>query len=65
MRRIALLVICIVIVIGTVSAKVIATATLRVTLTVPAPPITAETEEGDYGEYAVEKTDSCVYVTAK
>lgn len=53
------------IVLGAVSAKVVATATLRMTLTVPEAPVTTETEEGDYGEYAVDKTDGYVYVTAK
>ena len=34
-------------------------------LTVPEPPITAETPEGDNGRYKVEKTDDIIYVIAK
>ena len=50
---------------STLSAKVIDTVTLHITLTVPEPPITAETPEGDNGRYEVEKADDTIYVTAK
>ena len=50
---------------STLSAKVIDTVTLHITLTVPEPLITAETPEGDNGRYEVEKTDNTIYVTVK
>ena len=50
---------------STLSAEVIDTVTLHITLTVPEPPITAETPEGDNGRYKVEKTDDIIYVIAK
>lgn len=50
---------------SSISAEVIDTVTLHITLTVPEPPITAETPEGDNGRYEVEKTDDTIYVTVK
>ncbi len=45
--------------------KVIATATLHITLFVPPSPITADTEPGEYGEYTVEKDADVLYIAAK
>lgn len=50
---------------SSLSAEIIDTVTLHITLTVPEPPITTETTEGDNGRYEVEKTDDTIYVTAK
>lgn len=50
---------------SSISAEVIDTVTLHITLTVPEPPITAETPEGDKGRYEVEKTDDTIFVTVK
>ncbi len=46
------------------SEKVIASATLTITLRVPERPVTPETEEGLYDGYKVEKTADTVFVTA-
>ena len=46
------------------SQKVLGTATLTITLCVPAPPVTSETEAGEYSGYEVAKTADTVYVTA-
>ena len=45
--------------------KVIATATLHITLFVQPSPITADTEPGEYGEYTVEKDADVLYIAAK
>ena len=50
---------------STLSAEVIDTVTLHITLTVPERPITAETPEGDNGRYEIEKSDDTIYVIAK
>lgn len=44
--------------------KVIDTATLTITLTVLAPPITEETPVGDYTGYEVAKSSDTIFVTA-
>ena len=46
------------------SQKVIASATLTITLRVPEPPVTEETAAGEYNGYNVAKTSDTVFVTA-
>lgn len=65
MQKLILVLLVIIALSSSLSAEVIATATLHITLTVPEPPITAMTPEGDNGRYEVEKTDDTVYVTVK
>ncbi len=44
--------------------KVIATATLRVTLRIPEAPITENTAEGEHDGYMLAKTSDTIYITA-
>ena len=65
MQKLILVLLVITAMSSTLSAEVIDTVTLHITLTVPERPITAETPEGDNGRYEIEKSDDTIYVIAK
>ena len=65
MKSIVLIVILLFIAVSLISAKTIASATLTITLTVPAEPITKETDDGDYGSYIVAKNENRIEIISQ